>query len=131
MGSIRRLKRTVIERLLEDEDYFLIVVDPSCHGVVMPQHLLDSRQPVGINIGHQMAVPIPDLSLDDEAVQGTLSFSRSPFHCTFPWDAIVQISVEDEHLVWVVPQPEQGDDEDDELPKDPTPPKGRPQLRLV
>mgnify|MGYP001546358747 CR=1 FL=1 len=60
MGSISTLKRFAIERLLEAEDYFLIVVDPTARGVVMPDHLLESRQPVGINIGHQMAVPIPD-----------------------------------------------------------------------
>lgn len=119
----------VVELLLEAEDYFLIVVDPTCRGVVMPQHLLESRQPVGLNIGHQMAVPIPDLALDDATVQGTLSFSRSPFHCTFPWDSIVQISVEDEHLVWVAPQLEESA-RDEELPEE-SEPKGRPQLRLV
>ncbi|PIE17039.1 MAG: hypothetical protein CSA65_09800 [Proteobacteria bacterium] len=131
MGSIRRLKQTVVEQLLDAEDYFMIVVDPTYRGVVMPQHLLESRQPVGINIGHQMAVPIPDLLLDEASVQGTLSFSRSPFHCTFPWDSIVQISVEDEHLVWVMPPVEQGKGESEQLPSDEAQPKGRPQLRLV
>lgn len=103
MGSVADLKRQVIELLLEREAFFLLVIDTARAGVVLPPHLRETG-PVGINIGLRLAVPIPDLEIDDAGVRGTLSFSRTPFHCTFPWAAIVQISVEDEHLVWVLPR---------------------------
>ncbi len=142
MGSIGNLRRLVVEKLLETEDYFLIVVDPTGEGVLLPQQLLDTKQPVGINIGYRMAVPISDLSLDDAAICGTLSFSRSPFYCTFPWSSIVQVSVGDEHLLWAVPRVsvndgegdetgDGGDGQGDDVASEESPPKARPALRLV
>ena len=130
MGSVADLKRHVIEQLLEREDFFLLVIDSSSAGVMLPEHLLEGGQPVGINIGLRLAVPIPDLELDDAGIHGTLSFNRSPFHCTFPWSSIVQLSVEDEHLVWVLPRREEAppkDARDDESAAE----DKRPKLRLV
>lgn len=130
MGSVADLKRHVIEQLLEREAFFLLVIDSSYPGVGLPEHLLEGGQPVGINIGLRLAVPIPDLEFDDGGIHGTLSFNRSPFHCTFPWPSIVQLSVEDEHLVWVLPRREEpapvtGDDEQSAAEDK------RPKLRLV
>jgi hypothetical protein len=117
MGSIASLKRTVVEALLEKEDFFLLVVDPKQQGVVLPEYLLESGQPVGINIGRKMAIPIPDLDVDENGIQGTLSFSRTPFYCFFPWPCVVQLSAHEEHLVWVLPQEEQTDKPQDQRPK--------------
>ena len=128
MGSIAELKKNVIDRLLVDEDFFLVVVDPRYPGVRLPDYLAQSEQPVGLSIGLRMVIPIPDLKVDEAGIQGTLSFSRTPFHCVIPWAAMVQVSSNEEHLVWVVP-PERRRDET--KPKEMEKPNGKPRLRLV
>jgi len=122
MGALADTKRLVLEQLLAAEDYFLLIIDPRQEGVVLPPDLIDAGQPVALNVGHRMPVPIPDLVVDERGVAGTLSFDRSPFHCTLPWAAVVQISAGNEHLVWVVPPPE--------TPVT-TPKRERPKLRVV
>jgi hypothetical protein len=101
MGSIARLKRQAIEELLRHEDYIFLVINPLVPGVALPEYLIEGAQPVPINIGYNMAVPIADLEIDDRGIFGTLSFNRSPFRCAFPWASLIQITVGDEHLVWV------------------------------
>jgi len=101
MGSVANLKRIVVERLLEMEDHFLVVIDPRCEGVAIPKDLIDAAQPVGLSIGRRLTVPIPDLEVNDEGLCGTLSFNRTPFHCVLPWPCVIQVSAHDEHLVWI------------------------------
>lgn len=103
MGSIAALKRTAVERLLAEEDFILIVINPLSPGVALPQRLIEARQPVPIHLGYRLAVPIPDLAIDDTGISGTLAFGEQSSHCVFPWPSMIQISVQDEHLVWVVP----------------------------
>ena len=116
MGTIGNIKRTVIEQLLTEEDFILVVVLPSVPGVRLPDDLLKAGEPVGLNIGHKMAIPIPDLKLDEAGVTGTLSFNRLPFHCAFPWRAVVQVTADMEHMIWVEPPVEQ-----DEILDEPEP----------
>lgn len=125
MGAIAELKQVVVNKLLEQEDYILVVVDPSHPQVRLPEYLVEAAQPVGLNIGFEMAVPIPDLVIDDSGVQGTLSFARTPFFSFIPWEAVLQVSASEEHLVWVLP-PRELDDAPSEEPE-----AGRPKLRLV
>lgn len=64
-----------------------IHLDPRVARVVVPRWL--SKQPqLVLQIGLDMAIPILDLRVDDEGISGTLSFSRSPFTCTIPWEAV-------------------------------------------
>ena len=88
---------------------------------------MEARQPVPIHIGYNMVIPIPDLEVDDLQIAGTLSFDRAPFHCVFPWSSVMQVSVDDEHLVWVVPVDDgilpEPDEEEDK--------RNKPHLRLV
>lgn len=125
MGAIAELKHVVIKTLLEQEDFILVVVDPSHTQVKLPEYLIEAAQPVGLNIGFEMAVPIPDLEVDASGIQGTLSFSRTPFFSYIPWEAVLQVSASEEHLVWVLPPLER----DDEPAEEPEP--ERPKLRLV
>jgi hypothetical protein len=53
---------------------------------------LRSQPFVVFQVGHDMAVPIPDLTLDDVGLKATLSFGGRPFHCTVPWEDIVGLS---------------------------------------
>lgn len=102
-GAIAKLRRKVIEDLLEELDYILVVVNPAHPEVELPRPLRESGQPVALHIGFRMAVPIPDLTVGEAGIEATLSFNRSPHHCRLPWSSIVQITVDDEHLVWLCP----------------------------
>ena len=82
MGSISRMKRQIIEQLLAEEEYILMVILPTVDGVKLPDSLMQAGEPVGINIGMKMAIPIPDLEITDDGISATLSFNRSPFQST-------------------------------------------------
>ena len=131
MGSIARQKRQVITQLLDEEDFILMLVHPQAPGVKLPDELMEATQPVGINIGWRMAIPAPDLKLDADGISCTLSFNRTPFFCEFPWHAIMQVSVDEEHMIWIESPPDPSVDE----PKPPRPRKPssgeRPKLKLV
>lgn len=75
-------------------------LDPRVEGVVVPRWLGKQPQLV-LQIGLDLAVPIPDLRVDGQGVSGTLSFNRSPFRCVVPWSAIFGISDEQGRgMVW-------------------------------
>jgi hypothetical protein len=122
MGPINQLKRQIVSQLLGELDYVLIVVDPRYPGVTLPAELVDLGQPVGLHIGFRLTIPIPDLQLEDRGISGTLSFNHTPFHCVLPWSSVVQISVGDEHLIWLTPP---------QAEEEPQPVEPRPRLRLV
>lgn len=127
MGAIADLRQKVIEQLLEMVDFALLVIDPRQPGVVLPAALLEPGDPVGLHIGWRLAIPIPDLAMDERGIHGTLSFDDGSFHCTLPWMAIMQVSVDGEHIVWIIPgadAPEEPTEAKDER-------KSRPNLRLV
>ncbi|HEX7840563.1 MAG TPA: ClpXP protease specificity-enhancing factor SspB, partial [Kofleriaceae bacterium] len=49
-----------------------------------------------------------DLTVDDEAIAGTLTFGGQPFHCVLPWTAVYAAMVEGEQrgTVWPEDVPE-------------------------
>jgi hypothetical protein len=128
MGSIAKLKRQAAEHLLQEEDYFLLVIDPHQANVRLPDALLLSAKPIGLHIGYRLALPIPDLTLDEHGISATLSFDHAPFLCHLPWAAVIQMSTEDEHLVWLAAK-EAEPDGDANVDQDKLP--TRPRLRLV
>lgn len=129
MGSITRMKRQIIEQLLSEEDFILMVVLPTCEGVKLPDDLMQAGDPVGINIGMNMAIPVPDLEITDQGISATLSFNRVPFPCAFPWPAVVQVSADLEHLIWV--EPPTADELGKEAEPEPEPEPEKPHLKLV
>ncbi len=72
--------------LLQGPSVF-IHLDPRKPEVVVPASFKKQPQLV-LQVGLNMAIPIPDLKVDDEGVTCTLSFSRRPFWCRLPWTAI-------------------------------------------
>ncbi len=48
MGSVADLKRMAVGKLLDQEDSFLIVVDPRTPRVVLPPNLMEEARPVGL-----------------------------------------------------------------------------------
>lgn len=92
-------KKDVAEALLEGPSVF-VHLDPRRTGVNVPKWF--QRQPqLVLQIGLNMAIPIPDLRLDDEGITCTLSFSRTPFWCSIPWSCVYALVGEDGRgMVW-------------------------------
>lgn len=54
-----------------------------------------------LQVGLDMAIPIPDLKVDEHGVFGTLSFSRKPFTCSVPWHGVFAVVGDDgKGMVW-------------------------------
>ena len=99
MASKLPPKKDVCVALLEKASVFLHL-DPRKDQVVVPPWFKKQPQLV-LQVGLNMAVPIPDLNVDDECVSCTLSFNRSPFFCWVPWTAIFALVGEDGRgMVW-------------------------------
>ena len=92
-------KKEVALALLERASVF-VHLDPRSDEVRVPKWFKKQPQLV-LQIGLNMPVPIPDLSLEDDAISCTLSFSRSPFFCFVPWSAVYALVGEDGRgMVW-------------------------------
>lgn len=82
-------------------------LDPRSKGVVLPMHLTKQPQ-VMLQIGLDLPIPIPDLRVDGHGLSGTLSFNRSPFHCTIPWGAVFALAGEEGRgMIWEEAMPEE------------------------
>lgn len=86
-------KKEVALALLEGPSLF-IHLDPRREGVVVPKWFMGQPQLV-LQVGLNMAVAIPDLAVDEEGITCTLSFSRTPFWCRLPWNAVYALVGED------------------------------------
>ena len=92
-------KKDVALALLQGPSVF-IHLDPRKPEVIVPPHFKRQAQLV-LQVGLNMAVPIPDLQVDDEGVTCTLSFNRSPFWCRLPWSAVYALVGEDKRgMIW-------------------------------
>lgn len=92
-------KKEVALTLLEGPSLF-VHLDPRRTGVLVPKWFVGQFQLV-LQVGLNMAIPIPDLKLDDAGITCTLSFNRAPFCCHLPWSAIYALVGEDGRgMVW-------------------------------
>lgn len=92
-------KRDVANMLLRKGSLF-IHLDPRVPDVLVPPWLRHQAQLV-LQVGYDMPIPIPDLRVDDAGVVGTLSFSRTPFSCSVPWNAVFAlVGDEGRGMVW-------------------------------
>ncbi|AUX26788.1 hypothetical protein SOCEGT47_073580 [Sorangium cellulosum] len=93
-------KKDVALALLEREPSVFIHLDPRRPGVSVPKWFTGQPQLI-LQVGLNMAIPIPDLRVDDEGISCTLSFNRVPFWCRLPWHAIWALVSEDQRgMVW-------------------------------
>ena len=99
-------KQDVAQALLLSGSAF-VYLDPRRDGVVVPPHLRKQAQLV-LQIGLDLVVPIPDLTVDDDGIRGTLSFNRAPFTCIVPWSAVFALVGDDAMgVVWHEDLPEE------------------------
>jgi stringent starvation protein B len=92
-------KKDVALSLLEQATVF-VHLDPRGDKVLVPPWF--KRQPqLVLQIGLNMAVPIPDLQVDDNGLSCSLSFNRSPHFCVVPWASVFALVGENGRgMVW-------------------------------
>jgi hypothetical protein len=62
-------------------------------GVVVPtRYMGPDVRTIVLNIGYRLAVPIPDLVVDEWGICGTLLFDRKPFYVKLPWQCVWNIN---------------------------------------
>ena len=99
-------KRRTLEQLLE-RGPVLVHVDARRPEVAVPPRFHADSSLV-LRFGYNLSPAIRDLSIDDVAVSGTLTFGGSPFHVVLPWSAVYAAMVEGEQrgTVWPEDVPE-------------------------
>lgn len=93
MPGERPSKKDQLLRLLQRGSVF-VHLDPRREEVIVPEWLANRPQLV-LQLGLNFQIPIPDLVVDDYGVRCTLSFNRSPFHCSIPWHAVYALVDDD------------------------------------
>jgi stringent starvation protein B len=92
-------KKDVALALLEQASMY-VHLDPRAEAVQVPAWFKKQPQLV-LQVGLNMAVPIPDLHVDERGLSCTLSFNRAPFFCMIPWPAIFALVGENgQAMVW-------------------------------
>jgi len=95
-------QKATIERLLEDEQV-LVHVNPNAAGVMIPNHLRDSRT-VTLRLSRYFK---GDLFTDDEKVTAELLFGSAYYTCVLPWSSMWGASsMREEEYLWPEAAPE-------------------------
>jgi stringent starvation protein B len=99
-------KRRTVESLLS-RGPVLVHVDARRSEVSVPSRFRADPSLV-LRFGYQLSPPISDLTIDEEAIAGTLTFAGQPFRCILPWTAVYAAMVEGEQrgTVWPEDVPE-------------------------
>lgn len=99
-------KRRTLESLLA-RGPVLVHVDARRAEVSVPPRFRADASLV-LRFGYSLSPAIADLSVDEHAIAGTLTFGGSPFHCVLPWTAVYAAMVEGEQrgTVWPEDVPE-------------------------
>lgn len=99
-------KRDFVRDLL-DRGPILVHVDARSPGVSVPARLQDEPKLV-LRYGYSLSPPIHDLTVDDRALAGTLTFGGVPHHCVLPWMAVYAVVSEADQrgMVWPEDVPE-------------------------
>lgn len=76
-----------LEELLSTGLSVLVNIKTNHEDLDIPPYL-KKEEYVTLEIGYNLANPIPDLELVETGIICTLSFSRVPYPCFIPWDSI-------------------------------------------
>ncbi len=122
-------KPDVCLALLQSSHSIYLHLDPRKEGAHVPPWFKDQPQLV-LQVGLNMAVPIPDLDVGPEALSCTLSFNRRAEFCHISWDCIYGIVGEDGRgMIWPDSVPVEVAAAAEGRPQ--TPQSQRPSLRLA
>jgi stringent starvation protein B len=93
-------KRELVDELLAAGPV-LVHVDARDRAAQVPERFRDDPRLV-LRFGHGLTPSIVDLTVDDEAISGTLTFAGSPFRCVLPWHAVYAVvsEVDQKGMVW-------------------------------
>src|SRR5690606_37423755 len=99
-------KRRTLETLLA-RGPVLVHVDARRAEVSVPPRFRADASLV-LRFGYSLSPAIADLTVDDNAIAGTLTFGGQPFRCVLPWTAVYAAMVEGEQrgTVWPEDVPE-------------------------
>ena len=99
-------KKHTLEQLLT-RGPVLVHVDARRSEVSVPSRFRADPSLV-LRFGYNLSPAIGDLTIDDEAIAGTLTFAGQPFRCILPWTAVYAAMVEGEQrgTVWPEDVPE-------------------------
>ncbi|MEZ4358723.1 MAG: hypothetical protein R3B48_00970 [Kofleriaceae bacterium] len=99
-------KRKAVESLLE-RGSILVHVDSRNEAVDVPARLRGNPRLV-LRFGYGLTPAIVDLAVQDQGIQGTLTFGGVPYCCMVPWSAMYAVMVEGEQrgTVWPEDVPE-------------------------
>lgn len=99
-------KRKTLETLLA-RGPVLVHVDARRAEVSVPPRFRTDASLV-LRFGYSLSPAIADLTVDDNAIGGTLTFGGQPFRCVLPWTAVYAAMVEGEQrgTVWPEDVPE-------------------------
>ncbi len=99
-------KKRTLEALLA-RGPVLVHVDARRSEVAVPPRFSADASLV-LRFGHNLSPAIVDLTVDEEAIAGTLTFGGQPFRCILPWTAVYAAMVEGEQrgTVWPEDVPE-------------------------
>lgn len=123
-------KLDVARALLRDTTIF-VHFDARRPGVLVPSHISHMSRAT-LQFGLNMAVPIPDLAMNDDAISGTLSFSRVPIFCKVPWSSVFAITAEDKRgMIWKEDMPTEAAEEQKQLATEYANQQRRGKLKLV
>jgi len=116
-------KRRTVEQLLT-RGPVLVHVDARRAEVSVPSRFRADPSLV-LRFGYNLTPAISDLTVDDDAIAGTLSFSGQPFRCILPWTAVYAAMVEGEQrgTVWPEDVPEDVLTGGNDVPPPPAPPR--------
>lgn len=84
--KVAAAKQAAVLELLAGGSAF-VVLDPRRPGVEVPEYLRGGPDLV-LELGYDMAVPIPDLAVDERGIVATLSFNQAPYRCVIPWASV-------------------------------------------
>src|SRR5256885_8262358 len=76
------------------EGWTSLHLDARRPGVIVPSHLKGEAHLV-LQYGHDLPIPIPDLTIDELGVSATLSFARTPHFTAVPWSAVYVVASDD------------------------------------
>lgn len=139
--AAERPKKRVVADALLAKGPILVHLDARREGVAVPSRFTREAKLV-LRFGYGLTPPIPDLTVDDDGITGTLVFGGVPFRCHLPWTAIFALILDGESrgMVWPEDAPEavategEASEPDPDPEPDPEPPRRarRPShLRLV